>query len=565
MKNLPSSTLPHDQGRQTPKEIFWVWAGLGGLIFAVYGHCISGWWSFDDPQILKSAFLHAPRGYFFVPEVWKSFQPANLNPFILFSFDADLALFGLRPQGFYAHQLIVLWMVAGMTFQLLRSRVTLFWAVAGPLFFIFTGPATNTAYQLMTRHYLEGLLFSIFAFHCYLIALRKGRFLWACLGGMCYFCAASAKEVYVVLPLMLLLIPVGGWQERLKCGLPFFGVMGFYVVWRRYMLGTWVGGYGESLDLSAVYHGIVRLPSSIFGDSLLGVFAFCIIVVVFLSAVWKDGDLRLWFTGSLLLILGPIVPAVNISDPQRLLLFFVWAMSVGLALCLGKCVFAMRRFKPVCIFLAAVVGVSVAGQGMALRPGLEAACHGYEVHGRFILEQNREQVLLPAAAYGNWFTAGLVWLRIHMLNEQPPKVVYDEIDLENLDGTVQNAFFFDPAVGELRKATGGIEGILFGWSQKVRKEPISVRMVYEKGVVSWDFGPYLSGRYCIITYGENKSKIILPRSGFRRKDMARPLIFRVRYDAPDGWIAYSDLFQFDGKALLPIGNPSGDIGFDHSL
>ena len=470
MKDLPSSSLTPAQGSQTLKEALWVWAGLGGIVFAVYGHCIYAWWSFDDPQILKSAFLHPPQAYFFVPEVWKTFQPANLNPFILLSFDADLALFGLLPGGFYAHQLIILWMIAGMTYQLLRPWIGRFWAFVGPLLFIFTAPVTNASYQLMTRHYLEGLLFSIFVFHCYFITLEKRRLFWACLGGLCYFCAASAKEVYVVLPFILVLIPIGRWKKRLLCGLPYFALMGFYLLWRRYMLGTWVGGYGQPFEVIALWHGILRLPSIIFGSSGFGFFAFLTSVGVFILAVSKDGDLRLWFVGSLIFILGPIAPVINISDPQRLLLFFVWAMSVGLVLCLRKFVFAFRRLEPLWMIVAAVVGISLGAQGMALRPGLAAAQQGYEVHGRFVLEQNREEVLLPAAAYGNWFTSGLVWLRIHMLNEQPPKVVYDEIDLSCLNETIEDVYRFDPATGRLKKEPGGVEGICSIWSQRVRKK-----------------------------------------------------------------------------------------------
>jgi len=553
---LPPSSLSYTQSRQTLGETCWVWGGFGVSVFALYGHSLTGWWAFDDPQILKSAFLHAPWAYFFVPEVWKAFQPANLNPFILFSFDLDLALFGLGPEGFYAHQLIILWITAGMTFQLLRPWVTPFWAVAGPVLFIVSSPVTNTAYQLMTRHYLEGLLFSILAFHCYLQALRKFPLVWACLGGICYFCAASAKEVYVVLPLMLFLIPLGGWRKRVASLLPFFTVMGFYMLWRRYMLGTWVGGYGQTLNLTALHKGVVNIPSVIFGNSPLGIFAFSISVVVLLWSVWRNGSFRLWFLGWFFLILGPIIPVITISDPQRLLLFFVWVLSTAVVLCLGKCAFTGGRFKPVGMLLVVVMCVSFASRGLALRSDLEPACKGYEAQGRFIMEQNTEQVLLPFAPYGNWFTSGLVWLRGHILNEQPPRVIYDEIDLADLKAPVQNIFSFDPEAGRLRKIPGGVEGIRLNWFPKVSKEPVSVRMTYGEGGISWNFGPHVSGQYSIITYGENGSKMALLRSGFRRKEMTDPLVFRVRYDAPEGWIAYSDMFQFDGRALTAIEIPA---------
>ena len=83
----------------------------------------------------------------------------------------------------------------------------------------------------------------------------------------------------------------------------------------------------------------------------------------------------------------------------------------------------------------------------------------------------------------------------------------------------------------------------------MRENPISVEFDYADGVVSWQLGPYEKGQYSIITYGDSGAKMIIPARGFRRKEIIDPLLFRVRYDSPEGWITYSPLMQFDGKTL----------------
>ena len=211
---------------------------------------VSGWWAWDDSQLLKAAFQRRPWEYFFVPTVWRHFQPANLNPWIILSYDADLALFGLKPQPFYAHHLLALWAVACMTHLLLRMWANRLWAILGVWLFLCSAPATTTAYQLMTRHYLEGLLFFSLAGYLFVRVARDERLALSWVGAGFYFLAMSAKETYVVLALFLPLIPVGDLKKRLRTALPFFVAMGLYAVWRRYMLGTWVGGYQPALDLA---------------------------------------------------------------------------------------------------------------------------------------------------------------------------------------------------------------------------------------------------------------------------------------------------------------------------
>ena len=535
--------------RLPAKEILLAWLGFGVLIGVLYGNSLTGWWAWDDTQILKTAFQSGPWEYYFVPAVWCEFQPANLNPWIIFSFDLDLALFGLDPQLFYAHHLLALWMVAGVTYLLLRVWANRLWSTLGVVLFLCSAPVTNTVYQLMTRHYLEGLLFFSLALYLFIRATREERSALAWLGAAFYFFAMSAKEIYVVQPLLLPLIPVRNLPKRLWMTLPFFLVMGFYALWRRYMLGTWVGGYRPSIDWGAVCPMILKIPSFIFGDGPFATVAFLTTTALIIYAAWQYPSLRVLIVGAALLLLGPIVPAIYISDPHRLLLLLTWALSLAVVLTLGGIASSKHRRIIVALAMVAVIGFATAGQGWKIRQGLRSVAEGFEAHGRFIMEADQDHVLFPSVQFGNWFTAGLSWLRRNMLEEQPPMVVYDEIDLAGLNKDSLGVFLYDDSSRSLKEVPGGVPSICSEWEGKLRENPISVEFDYADGVVSWQLGPYEKGQYSIITYGDSGAKMIIPRYGFRRKEMIAPLLFRVRYDSPEGWISYTPLMQFDGKTL----------------
>jgi hypothetical protein len=536
------------------KEILLAWAGFGALVGVLYGNSLTRWWAWDDSQILKSAFQYAPWEYFLVPGIWGRFQPANLNPWIIFSFDLDLALFGLRPGPFYAHHLFSLWLVAVITYLFLRLWLNGFWSAMGVVLFICSGPVTNTAYQLMTRHYLEGLLFSALALYLYVRALREDRPGLAWLGGAFYLFAMSAKEVFVPLALLLALMPERGLRRRFQLASPFFLALGIYAMWRRYMLGAWIAGYSPSIDWPGAYHMVLKIPSFILGDGPFGIASLLMIAGLMSYAGWRNPPVRILIMGAVLLLLGPILPVIYISDPQRLLLLFAWALSLAVALTLGTIAYPSIRWGViVALPIIAMIGFPMAGQGWKIRPGLKSAADGFEAHGRFIMEAGADNVLLPSARFGNWFASGLIWLRKNMLEEQPPIVVYDEIDLGRLNKGSLRVFLYDDSSRSLKEVPGGMPGICSEWMEKLRKGPISVVFGYEKGVVSWVFGPYRKGQYSIITYGDSGTKMIIPPRGFRRKQIIDPLIFRVRYDSPEGWITYSPLMQFDRKGLTEVG------------
>ena len=536
--------------RSTATEMLLVFVSSGVSIVLLYGNLLTGWWGWDDPQFLRLAYQYKPWEYFFIPHVWREAQPANLNPWNIFSFDLDLTLFGLNPSAFYAHHLFSLWLVAGGTYLLLRLWLGRLWAATGVALFLCSAPVTTVIHQLMNRHYLEGLLFTVLVFYLYVRALREGRPFLAWLGAIAFFFATSAKEVYVVQVLLFPLIPEQTLRKRLSMAAPFFMTLVIYALWRRYMLGRWIGGYGPSLEWSTVSPMISKIPSFIFGNSTIGMVCALLTAVLVIFLAWRRPSSRLLILGAALVLLGPILPVINISDPQRLLFFSCWALNI--AIVFGMEVFSGssvgRRLLAISVLL--VLGFSIASQGWKVRPNLKNAADGFAAHGRFIMEADENEVLLPSISFGNWYATGLLWLRKNMLCEKPPIIVFDEIDMAGLDSDSLRFFRYDDASRCMQNVTSRIPQSYEEWHKKLRKKPLSVQMNYTDGMLSWELGPYRKGEYSIITYGEFGSKLRIPYSGVQRIEMPNGMLFRVRFDSSEGWIVYSPLLHFDGKALI---------------
>jgi hypothetical protein len=90
------------------------------------------------------------------------------------------------------------------------------------------------------------------------------------------------KEAYVILPVVLFFVSSGAMKERAKKILPYFFVLGVYLIWRMHMLGS-IGGYPGSTDrsfvffLNKLFHMPMDLSGNLFGFSLFPFFLLCIL------------------------------------------------------------------------------------------------------------------------------------------------------------------------------------------------------------------------------------------------------------------------------------------------
>ena len=222
-------------------------------------------WRWDDPIILKCAIEHTPLEYFFIPENYRCLTGSHVTPWLLFSFDLDFGLFGLFSQGFYWHHLFSLSLVSVASFWLLKLYIRPMLAFMGAMLFIIGSPVWVVAQQLMTRHYVEGLIFAIMALYCYIISLRKNQIAYATMGSFFYILATLAKEIYVPLVGILLFIPETNLKKRLYASLPYFLWSVAYIFYRNYLLGNFVGGYHSDYSLQLLITNFIKAPELVIG------------------------------------------------------------------------------------------------------------------------------------------------------------------------------------------------------------------------------------------------------------------------------------------------------------
>ena len=265
----------------------WLVPLLLAIVTLVMHHsALNGFFRYDDGWHLGFAACYAPWEYFFVPGITREISYANLTPWNPLTYDINLTLFGLNPVGYYAHQLVSLWLAACMSFLLLRLWVGLGWAVFGAVLFLVGAPTVHIAQELMTGHYLEGLIFACVAIYGFVRAIRGDGRHWLVLGVLGYVLACTCKEIYVPLPVLFLALPESDWKKRFRFTLPFLTITFLYLCWRAAVLGTIVGGYQQEMIIHFVFSlgtalfAYVKLPMLLFRHNFIGYLALIALTIL---------------------------------------------------------------------------------------------------------------------------------------------------------------------------------------------------------------------------------------------------------------------------------------------
>jgi hypothetical protein len=341
---------------------------LAIVALVMHHSALDAFWRFDDGWHLGFAACYAPWEYFLIPGITREISYANLTPWNPLTYDVNLALFGLNPIGYYAHQLVSLWLAAWMSFLLLRLWLGLGWAVLGAVLFLAGAPTVHIAHELMTGHYLEGLIFACVAIYGFVHAIRGNGRHWLILGVLGYVLACTCKEVYVPIPVLLLALPEGDWKKRFRFAVPFLTVTFLYFCWRAAVLGNVVGGYYHEshvgFSLSAILLTYVKLPTLLFRPNFIGYLALlAFAMLLFLNTTRRGWLLVIVAAAVALLPLAPLTISVGVLASDRYLFTLWWAVALGVA------VFASRDGRPLgrtlCIVLTALIGVAAIQAGRA--------------------------------------------------------------------------------------------------------------------------------------------------------------------------------------------------------
>lgn len=532
--------------------------GLLGMLLAILVGVLGSatldlFWTYDDPFLLRWAEEHDVMQAFLDPVATRNLPFRLLTPLLFASFELDLALFGREPVAFYGHQLLALALAAVLLYGVLRLWLSPLYAGCAGLLFLLGPPTVSWFHQLMTRHYVEGLVWAVAATLGFVVALRRDRWLWQIPAAGATALAFCAKEIYVPLPLLLLALPEGTWRRRLWHLVPHGVVWAAYPIWRWMLLGTLLGGYGW-VSRPPEWPGLgLELPGKLarvmVGESLAWGLGMLLPVVLLTAwAAWAHGaGLRL-LAVALASTLLPLLPAAERLEPRVVVLpWLVWA--VGAAFGLRE---VSTRGSP------RWAGGIAAGLLLLLIPAHRvtwtsehAAMERMSAEARaFLAELDAGDLLAwPSTPRG---TLEELARRRRSLGRPAAGWFDDELYLCLREPLPARVLTWDPARWAVLDVTRNVLSRRETFCSRVRRRsPMDVVLEHRDRTLSWCLGPWREGRWFLIT-GRGRSRYEVPREAAFFLGDAEGLRLWVRYDSPQGWTTYSPelVFPFDRASRL---------------
>lgn len=339
----------------------WQWQALAVLAAAVFtlavnGSSLSMGFGRDDGANLFNAVRLSPLTYFLDPPTLKAVSAYALTPWNLLVYSIGVALFGLDPAWHHFHLLVVVTACGFLTYWFLHLWLSPAMSLLGALLFLSGTPVMFISHEIMSGHYLYGLLFTIAASLCFVQAVRSGRWLPAAASALFFLLACACKEVFVPLPVVLLFLPEGRLVERLRASASLWLVVGGYFGWRWEVFeGHLLGPRGVGIDATVALRQFARIPSLLFGALWILPGAALALALWRASARGSTAVFALVLAGVLLAPLLPVTSGVGVRIPDRLL-FLVWWVSASLLAIAAARVLGRWRFAPGLLIVILIAG-----------------------------------------------------------------------------------------------------------------------------------------------------------------------------------------------------------------
>jgi hypothetical protein len=540
-----------------------------GAVFVLYGNNLMGFWRADDPAILLHTLLYNPLSNFHDPQVWQALSVANLTPLLPLSYYLDYVISGLSPFLYYLHQLLVMAGAAWLTFMWLQLHVKPVLAGGVSLLFLLGLPVALTVSQLMTRHYLEGLLGCLLALYAATRLQRSAEPRWLTLFVAGFALAVMAKEVYVPLGLALALDALWRrWTAQpqvvsrpvlLTAGI----VTLLYIPWRQWMLPELVGGYSSSrLYLDPAYwqrvlQSMAGFPRLLFGAySIWIMLPLLVLLAVQLACKPRSFPLLLLWAGAILLPLAPLVdnPGIRAADRYLLLPWFGLCCFIAFASeTLRKSCSGFSRPGATAVLTLAPLLLLVGGTGIHLwrsLPMINSDMARSDTLMGFVWQADANSSFIPdpgmaAAWWSVTDTAKIKQLRD--ASASVPLMVSDDLLLD----AGKPLFQYDPACHCMLDISSTVpERLASLQAAQDTAADLHIEMRNDAGVLTWSFGPYQTGQYQVVS--QDVGKRVLPREQAGLNSLIRePVTLQIKYQSPEGWFTASPELELqpDGSVL----------------
>lgn len=345
------SAAPHEK---PPPAQRWPMLVIVVLSAAVLANHMGGSWRFDDPLIVQYVQTLLD---FYTPFInaaaWRELGAPFFTPLLTLIFQLAYQLFGLNTVGHYLLHLTGVTAVACLTCALVARHSTTLGGLCAAALFLLGAPTSVVAAQLMTTHYVWGLvlaLASIFGWQRF-VALRQWG--WAAFSALLYLLAMLGKEIFAPLPLVLAVLVLRAAPRDWRALTHLVGLAPHtlaavgYVAWRAGMIGNAVGGYGGvEGGLHMVVASLPALAQSVWGAGWMAVLGGCCAILLVAQVLLRHGGMAIALLAAavagLLLPFGFVAAS---SDPVHLRLSFLpwWALCVCAGFAFPKMVASSSR------------------------------------------------------------------------------------------------------------------------------------------------------------------------------------------------------------------------------
>jgi hypothetical protein len=523
-------------------------AALLLLAAALFHGTPLGYWRADDSAILWHAINSKGLSAFYDPSDWQKLSPSNLTPWLTLSFKVDLWLAGLAPHVFYIHSLCSLAFVVVAAYALNRQWIPPVWAFLSVGLFLVGAPTASVTELLMTRHYLEGLLFAVLSSIAFVQAMRRQDIRWAFVGAVAYALAATAKEIYVPLVLVILLIPpVGLLKTRLKLVAPYVAVAALYILWRRYMLGAMIGGYVEANSIvswqsaTAMAATLRRFPEFFFGPTWI--LPSVLLIGSLGIAAFRKPLATLVFAALAVGVVVPLIPLIafpGISGPDRylFLFWFVASFSGVLAVQILVTIFPskLRLWESIGITLVLVVGSAAFSHTVEMQKSYAASYREFDTQGRFYFEANQRQGFVPSQTllHSYWYVTNLCDIKKRLALECPASLIKGVA----LDQPIEHLFAYDPVKNAMVNMSDRLQEERTKIETIDTSRPLQASISVSNGMGRWSLGPYEGGQYFFASSLIGRYPVT--RQGSLKTQLTH-LAFYIQYESPEGWATSSPM------------------------
>ena len=560
---------------------------FAGTIIALFRHVLVNYWLYDDPYILRNVVESRLLDFFLNPDIWLKISASNLTPWIALSYGIDYFLFGLNHQFYYAHHLVSIWLISIAFYSLLKLWVNPLFAFYGTFLFLVSAPVAASAEMLMTRHYIEGLFFSLLAFFFFVKSIRENSFKYSLLSSLFYIVSLSAKEIYVPLFIVLLFLPEGSPKKRLAFLLPSAVGLSLYLIWRYYMLGGLMTGHAGSSLLTSykAFVSPVLLFENLYGSlmmmsgvSKLGIIANSLSASLIVALLLLSGALLLrrrkyavLFFFFILFFSVHFIPfsIINLSDAVGNLPLYRLSFLIAIYNCaiislsaafLSKkdherrqpCAETVYRMVP--FVLLGLLILILMNTFLWVSNEREKTLKPLTEEGKFFMKADKNSLLVksdPLLAMTSYYE-NLEFFKRYYFREQGPLVVYDRfafiddplaLELRNV-----RVFKYNRALGAMSEITGSFFKERDTYLSSIKKLPLEVTVTLKHATISYSMGPSREGRYfTLLGYRPGIYCMMLEGKEFGPMTFATSLkaYFRFGWQAPEGWVTFSPEWLLD--------------------